>query len=307
MVGYTEGNQQAGSLLKFIAYLQASSIGRTILEMMDEMECSRRTVVRLLAELENWGLETRMGVLDSDHHLTKRYRLRNALPAGMLGLRDVDRAALESLLETLPSGSERQALSKLLAAQRSAGVTSSIDQETLIERVAYLGRVGPKAEIAPHILATLERAIQGFECLELVYKTPSKRKPVPRTVEPLGLIYSRFGYLVARQGRTVKTFRLELIQEVRPTGAIFDAKGFNLKAWASESFGIYHGDELKTWRIKFSPKVADRAESVQFHPSEKKQKLPDGSLLLILRCRGERELLHEMQHPDWIGEVEFVG
>lgn len=301
-----EGNRQAGTLLKFIAYLQASTIGLTIPELMQKMECSRRTVLRLLEELEGWGLKERKGVLDSDHHLTKRYSLRDALPAGMLGLSAVDRAALESLLESLPGGSERQALSKLLAAQSLAGVSASIDQETLIERVAYLGRVGPKATISPAILSTLERSIQGFERLTLVYRTPQKGNPSPRTVEPLGLIYSRFGYLVAREGRAVKTFRLELIDEVQPTGELFDAGRFNLKAWASESFGIYHGDELKTWRIIFSPRVAARAESIRFHQSERKRVLADGSLELIIRCRGERELLHELQHPDWMSEVELM-
>lgn len=300
-----DGNAQAAQLLSLITHLQASSTGRTIAELMAEMECSRRTVVRLLEELQSWGLEERQRVLDSDHHLTKRYRLRAALPAAMLGLSAVDRAALESLLYALPGGSERVALSKLLAAQSSAGVSASVDQETLIERVAYLGRVGPKAHIPLHILAVLERGIQGFERLTLVYRTPQKRKPAPRTVEPLGLIYSRFGYLVARQGHVVKTFRLELIESVQLTGEMFDARGFNLKAWAAESFGIFHGDALKTWRFVFSPRVADRAESVQFHPSERKMRLPDGSLLLILRCRGERELLHEMQHPDWAGEVKW--
>ena len=300
-----DGNRQVAELLKFISHLQASQVGLTIPDLMNRMECSRRTVVRLLAELKDWGLDERTGVMDADHHLTKRYRLRNALPAGMLGLAGVDRAALESLLEALPSGSERQALTKLLAAQSAVGVTSSVDQETLIERVAYMGRVGPKVTISIAIMTTLERAIQGFEQLELVYQTPHKGKPVPRTVEPLGLIYSRFGYLVARQGRTVKTFRLELVESVNLTGKFFDAGRFNLKAWAAESFGIFHGDDLKTWRIVFSPKVADRAESVSFHSSEKKERLTDGSLEVTLRCRGERELLHEMQHPDWAGEVRI--
>jgi predicted DNA-binding transcriptional regulator YafY len=256
--------------------------------------------------LRSWGLVERKGVLDSDHHLTKRYSLRNALPAGMLGLSALDRAALESLLETLPGGSERQALSKLLAAQSLAGVSSSIDQETLIERVAYLGRIGPKATISHHILATLERAIQGFERLTLVYRTPDKGNPSPRTVEPLGLIYSRFGYLIARHEGKVKTFRFELIDDVRQTGETFDAENFNLKAWAAESFGIWHSDELKTWRIVFSPKVAERAASVSFHPSERKTRLPSGSLQVTLRCRGERELRHELSNPDWMGEVQIV-
>jgi predicted DNA-binding transcriptional regulator YafY len=300
------GNRQAADVLKLLEVLQATKVGLTVTELMARTGKSRRSIERLLHELKSYDDKLVANNLDSDHHLTKRYRLAGALPASMLSLGAVDCAALESLLETLPSGSERQALTKLLAAQNLAGVSASIDQETLIERVAYLGRVGPKATISHHILATLERAIQGFERLSLVYQTPDKGKPTPRTVEPLGLIYSRFGYLVARQARTVKTFRFELIEDVQRTGQVFDAGRFNLKAWAAESFGVYHGDELKTWKIVFSPKVAARAASVQFHPSERKIRLPDGSLQVTLRCRGERELRHELEfHPDWQGEVKI--
>lgn len=172
MTERSDGNRQAAQLLKALMCLQASSYGLTVAELMRELECSRRTVLRLLEELRSWGLSERRGVLDGDHHLVKRYSLRNALPAGMLGLAEVDRAALESLLQSLPSGSERHALSKLLAAQSLAGVSATVDQETLIERVAYLGRVGPKTEVSPDLLATLERAIQGFECLSL-YALPA--------------------------------------------------------------------------------------------------------------------------------------
>ena len=119
----------------------------------------------------------------------------------------------------------------------------------------------------------------------------------------MGLIYSRFGYLVAREGQTIKTFRFELIEEVQKTGGFFDAEGFNLKSWAAQSFGVFHGDAIKTWKITFSPKVAARAQSVSFHPSEKKTLLADGSLLVTLRCRGERELRYELAHPDWDGQV----
>jgi hypothetical protein len=121
----------------------------------------------------------------------------------------------------------------------------------------------------------------------------------------LGLLFGRFGYLVGlASGKGVRTYRLNCIEGVDLAGKTFTPPAwFNLKAWSAESFGIYHGDELKTWRITFSPRVAARAASIRFHPSERKRVLPDGSLELMLTCRGERELLHEMQHPDWQGEV----
>lgn len=303
--GESTGNRQAADVLELLKVLQAPRFGLTVGELMAKTGKSRRSIERLLHELKAYDDKLVVNNLDGDHHRTKRYRLVGALPAGMLGLSGVDRAALEGLLETLPGGAERQALTKLLAAQNAVGVTSSIDQEMLIERVAYLGRVGPKADIPSTLLATLERAIVGFERLTLVYRTPQKGNPSPRTVEPLGLIYSRFGYLVARQGRTVKTFRLELIENAQRTGEMFDAGGFNLKAFAAESFGAWHSDPLKTWRIVFSPKVAEMAASVSFHPSERKRFLSNGSLELILRCKGEQEMRWELSHPSWAGEVKI--
>jgi predicted DNA-binding transcriptional regulator YafY len=303
--GESTGNRQAADVIELLKVLQAPRFGLTVGELMAKTGKSRRSIERLLHELKAYDDKLVVNNLDGDHHRTKRYRLVGALPAGMLGLSGVERAALEGLLETLPGGAERQALTKLLAAQNAVGVTSSIDQETLIERVAYLGRVGPKADIPSTLLATLERAIVGFERLTLVYRTPQKGNPSPRTVDPLGLIYSRFGYLVARQGRTVKTFRLELIENPQRTGEMFDAGGFNLKAFAAESFGSWHSDDLVTVRLRFSPKVSDRAASIQFHPSQTLERLTDGSLIVQLRCRGHQELFWEICHSDWAGEVKI--
>jgi predicted DNA-binding transcriptional regulator YafY len=151
----------------------------------------------------------------------------------------------------------------------------------------------------------LENAIRGFDELVLSYRKIGEPRRYLQKVKPLGLLFGRFGYLVAlASAKGIRTYRLNLIESVEPTGKTFTPpRWFNLKEWAAESFGIYHGDELKTWRIVFSPKVADRAESVRFHHSEQKRRLSDGSLEVKLRCRGEQELLWELAHPDWQGDV----
>jgi predicted DNA-binding transcriptional regulator YafY len=32
-----------------------------------------------------------------------------------------------------------------------------------------------------------------------------------------------------------------------------------------------------------------------------------GALLVQLRCQGHRELIHELCHPDWLGQVQIVA
>lgn len=64
------------------------------------------------------------------------------------------------------------------------------------------------------------------------------------------------------------------------------------------------GEQQSYFGLALVPAVVGaRAASITFHPSERKRVLPDGSLELMLRCRGELELRWELSHPDWQGEV----
>ena len=119
-------------------------------------------------------------------------------------------------------------------------------------------------------MAIFERAIQGFERLEIRYRTQGRPRASWRAVDPLGLLFGRFGYLVAARRGFPATYRLDLIEDVRPTGRIFDANNdWNMKDWAADSFGIYHGDEILDIRLRFTGEAAKRAQKVRFHPSQK--------------------------------------
>lgn len=99
---------------------------------------------------------------------------------------------------------------------------------------------------------------------------------------------------------------MDLIEEAERTSVEFEyPKNFNLKEWSAESFGIYHGDELLEVNLRFDASVADRAERVKFHSSQIATRLPDGSLQVILKCRGHQELFWELCHPDWAGHVRI--
>lgn len=297
---------QLRDLLHLATNLSAASSGLTMAQMMRLTERSRRTVERMLDGLLELGIETDTAQAVGEHHLLKRWVLAKPLPAPLVALEEGERLALEGVALTMPEGPARRALVKLLASQSTSVATGvAIDSQTLIDRTAYTAFVAPRYVGRETHIGQLERAIIGFEELNLKYRKDGEAVASAVRVKPLGLLFGRFGYLVAlASGKGVRTYRLNCIEGVDLAGRTFTPPAwFNLKAWAAESFGIWHSDELKTWRIIFSPKVAARAESVSFHPSERKHRLSDGSLEVRLTCRGERELLHEMQHPDWAGEV----
>lgn len=292
-------------LLETALELQASSLGLTIYQLMERTGRSRKSVERMLAGLAELGLEAEASRLESDHHLTKRWRLRADLPGLLLSLQPQERGALERHLQTVTDGTTSRALSKLLAAQKPLANHIAIDEEELIARTAHIGRTGPRTQANEAHMAIFERAIQGFESLKIRYRTQGRPRASWRTVDPLGLLFGRFGYLVAARKGQPATYRLDLIEEVRSTGRIFEAhKSWNMKAWAADSFGIYHGDDILKIRLRFIGEAAKRAEKVRFHPSQKMRRAR-GELVVDLRCQGHRELIHELCHPDWLGQVKI--
>ena len=292
-------------MLDLALELRASSIGLTIDQLMDRTDRSRKTVERMLQGLADLGLDAEPSRLESDHHLTKRWRLRNDLPGPILALQPPERAALERHLQALPEGAATRALAKLLAGQKPLSNHLAVDQEELISRTAHIGRTGPRTQADEAQMAIFERAIQGFEKLEMRYRAVGRPRATWRMVDPLGLLFGRFGYLVAARGGVVVTYRLDLIEDVRPTGRIFEApRDWNMKDWAAKSFGIYHGDDILEVRLRFTGEAAKRAERVRFHPSQRMRKTR-GDLVVELCCQGHRELIHELCHPDWLGQVKI--
>ena len=56
----------------------------------------------------------------------------------------------------------------------------------------------------------------------------------------------------------------------------------------------------------FSPKISIYAEKIKFHPSQHTVWQKDNSLKMYFKCKGWKELFHELLHPDWQGEVKII-
>ena len=80
-------------MLDLALELQVSSIGLTMDQMMERTGRSRKTTERMLQGLADIGLEAEPSRLESDHHLTKRWRLKASMPGPVLTLQPHERAA----------------------------------------------------------------------------------------------------------------------------------------------------------------------------------------------------------------------
>ena len=163
-------------LVQLATELQASSIGLTIDEICEKTERSRKTVQRMLNGLYELGLEPTSVQLETDHHLTKRWKIEGGVPAELLILEKAERTGLERLLDTLAEGTVRDGLSKVLAKSEPLGKHIAVDTAELIERTTHIGNIGPRQEVKATQMSKFENAILGFARLKIKYRTSGKAK-----------------------------------------------------------------------------------------------------------------------------------
>ena len=296
-------------LIELAVELRASSVGLTMQDMMTKRERSRATVERMLNGLDalNMEVKKRVDALDEDHHLAKRWLIEDEIPSELLMLEPTERSALERHLQTLPDGAESRALNKLLADIEPLGKALAVNAAELIDRTTHIGQIGPRLEVDPTLMRAIENGILGFQRLKIKYRAQGRTKAAWRKVEPLGLLFGRFGYLVANNTKTKMkplTYRLDLIEAVEPLDEWFELPAkFKFKEWAEDSYGIFHGDKLLNVKLRFSGEAARRAEKVKFHSSQLTSKGKGNTLIVELLCKGHWKLIHELLNPDWLGNV----
>ena len=301
--------RKLSELINLATDLQATSIGLTYDELINKFKLrgynySKKTMKRMLDGLIEIGLKTDNIILDSDHHKIKRFKMQN-FPNTFFNLTKNEKASLERHLQTLNEGPEARAISKILANNEPLGIKLTNTVSELIERTAHIGNVQPKAKYNEKQLIVLENAIEGFTKIKIKYRDQNL-KITSRIIKPLGLLFGRFAYLIALENIYPISFRLDLIEEVIDTKKMFiNDKNWNFKRWVNKSFGVFHGDKTLNVKIRFLKKVAKRAEKIIFHPSQKLSYGKDGSLLLEIKCQGHQELIHELLHPDWYGQIKI--
>lgn len=297
-------------MVSTLDYIRNSEYGLTTTELMGLLECSRSTVERTLDILREAEFEIEETRLDTDDYRVKRWKLSKegllASPAAeqLLSLSADERFALHKCYRTADDPALRDAVGKILAFQEALPRHKAMNLDELLPRDLKASSVGPKQRIDPAIMDKLVNALMGGTMLLLSYRGGKARKVLPH-----GIVHSRFHYLVCRgEDGDVRTLRLDLITSLRGTDEMFEEpEDWSLERWAQESFGVYHSDELLNVTLEFDMEVADRAERLIFHPSQFQARRSDGALIVQMRCKGHRELLHEILHPDWLGHVKILG
>jgi predicted DNA-binding transcriptional regulator YafY len=149
----------------------------------------------------------------------------------------------------------------------------------------YSTRPAATEGIEPAILQVLFEAVSNNRTLEIIYHSHSSDLTQKRRVDPYGfhLVDSEI-YLIAfcHLRKEVRNFHPGRMQELKPTGETFERRAdFDLTGYLDAGFRHLRGNgPPQQVTLHFSSNIARHVQNRTWHPTQKTEPQPDGSVLL---------------------------
>jgi predicted DNA-binding transcriptional regulator YafY len=301
----------AERLVRLMLMLAESRGGLTVQEMASSLEVSRRTIERLrdkLDQITGAGLR----VVDDDGQkrwsLPTRYTAPISLPT-VEELGDLRVVATEAKLTSSPAARSLEALVLKVEAMvpRSTMRRYAPDAHALAEAAGSVWRPGPRVLLPEVTLQHIRDCLLMGRWARLTYQAKGEAHPSLRKVAPLGVLSGSRGYLVARrEDGQYRTYALDAIFDFSVTEDTFERDPqFDLREFASRSFGVFWDGRLYDVVWKFTPAAAKSALSHSFHPAQTVEETSDGSVLVRFAASGLTEMAWHLFR--WGGEVEVLS
>ena len=170
------------------------------------------------------------------------------------------------------------------------------DAEVLAESEMFVFRPGPKLQIDPELIRTIQRAILECHRIKISYFHENTKKTSSNVLDPYGFLYGeRNHYLIAHHsdkyfGDDVHLFNLMNIKKVEILEDLLTVvPHFDLKKYVEKSFGVFQEQPFEVEWL-FDQEVADEAAKYIFHPTQKLQRHEDGSLTVTFYAGGRMEM-----------------
>jgi len=278
---------------KLFQKLAHSRYGIGLDALVDELECTRRTVYRDLDALQLAGFPVISEKRDGRVH----YRLVESFGIGDVPFTPDEILALafgEDLLRTLEGTVFHDSIHSALAKIRSG-----LGPE-LAEYLATLGQAfrvlpGPHKNYARFrdTIRALNDAVLARRTVRMRYRTGRTGKTTTRDLDPYRVWYRLGGLYVVGQDHLsgeIRTFAVDRIGALEASERRFRVReGFDFDAYIGGSFGVVAEPAVRV-RLRFEGGARSYVEERTWHPSQELVRLPDGRLELAMQVGGGSEL-----------------
>ena len=196
-------------------------------------------------------------------------------------------------------------------------------EEVLARMVSLTGPKGRKEEKVPVLIRMTDAMGEGklnlvvstaFRCasekrsLEITYRAQHNKEITHRVVDPYGLIFHEGAWIMVgycHLRKSIRSFALDRVIDFKERYLYFTLmEGFELESYLSQSWGIYD-DEAVSVTVQFSHEVSDYIlRKDRWHPSEKREILPDGEVRLTFTVAGVDEIKRWIY--SWLPHVRVI-
>jgi predicted DNA-binding transcriptional regulator YafY len=305
-------HEKALDLLRLALEMQASGRGLSLAEIEEHFSVGRRTAERMRDAVRALFpmLEERV-----DQERVKRWKLPSRAARALVHFRAEELAALDTAAGFARAEGRREDADHLdaVAAKVRALLDAASarrlepDVSALCEAEGLAMRPGARPLHASGVVEVLREAVLGCRVVQLDYRRSRSGEPEALLAHPYGFLHGNKHYLVAKvpaSGR-IRILPLTGIRSAALRDAWFERpEDFDLARFAERSFGVFQEEPYDVvWR--FAPDVAEAARAWHFHPSQRLEPLPDGSLLLRFRAGGLEEMAFHVF--TWAGRVEVLA
>jgi predicted DNA-binding transcriptional regulator YafY len=268
--------------------------GRTLTELVNELGCSRRTVIRDLQGLQEAGLP----IFDERDGREKRWKFvdgfKSRVPPPFTVTELLALYFARRLSRPLRDTPFYASLESVYGKISSLLPPESI---ALVERYDAMlsARPGPFKNYSRRqklIQAVMDAAL-ARKSLDITYHTFSRRVVTRRRIDPYRMFYFQGGlYIIGLDhlSEEIRIFALERIQEWSTTRVAFEVPAeFDFEDHMRSALGIFRGKETQV-RIRFRPSAAPFVAEREWHETQELSTARDGSVVLAMRVADTLEL-----------------
>ncbi len=285
---------QIARILRVVQLIASRKHGVTVGEIVDEEDCSPRTIYRDLGAIGEAGFPI-YSEKDDNETLWKfidNYRLYIPIP---FELNEI--AALyysRGMFKVFEGTAFYDSLESLVKRIRSSLTPETLGLVEQFENVFACGERPMKTygQIR-EIVTQVNKACSERRRIDMVYHTLSRDAETQRRVDPYKIWYFEGAlYLIGHchWRNQVRMFSLDRIRLITLVDESFEIPpGFSVEEYMADCFGLIH-DELVPVKVTFTGDAALWVRDKQWHPSQEITENPDGSITAAYQVGGTSEI-----------------
>ena len=267
--------------------LLAGRVGRTLAQLQSELGVTKRTIQRDIAVIEAAGFPVTNDVRNGTVFWRFTEGFQSAASVSLTLTEQMalyfSRGLFKPLEGTAIYESLETAIEKIGSQLPPAGLRflRGLDNALAVRNFGF-----KDYRRSQPVIEALARAVLHKATVRISHHAAQHAQAIERDVDPYRLWYVNNGlYLVGYDHlkNDLRVFAVERIRSVTPTNRRFEIPpDFDFEKFTQSAFNMIWG-ETQEVKIRFSPWQAKYIEERTWHPSQKIERQPDGSIIFTLK------------------------